>query len=66
MQTPAHRIAGVLVILVVLSTTITSGCAALGTLRNFVQAPKFDEAPGRRAEIRLVGPSMNAPIGGAA
>jgi hypothetical protein len=42
------------------------GCAALGSLQNFVRAPKFDEAPGRRAEIRLVGPSLNAPVGGAA
>jgi hypothetical protein len=67
MQTPAHRITGTLIVLlVVLAGTLTSGCAALGTLRNFVQAPKFDEAPGRRAEIRLVGPSLNAPIGGAA
>ena len=70
MQTPAHRVAGMVVIffvvLVGLVGAASSGCAALGTLRNFVQAPKFDEAPGRRAEIRLVGPSLNTPIGGAA
>jgi hypothetical protein len=45
---------------------VAPGCATLGTLRNFVQAPRFDEAPGRRAELRLVGPSLNAPVGGAA
>ena len=58
-----RAIAGVTLIV---SMTFAPGCAALGTLRNFVQAPKFDEAPGRTAEIRLVGPSFNAPIGGAA
>ena len=42
-----------------------SGCATLGALQNFVQAPRFDNAPDRRAEIRLTGRSTTAPIGGA-
>lgn len=42
-----------------------SGCAALEQLRGFVQAPRFDEAPGRQAEIRLLGPSVSQPLGGA-
>ena len=62
MSSPSRAIAGVLL---AMTLAVASGCAALGTLRNFVQAPKFDEAPGRRAEIRLVGPSFDAPIGGA-
>ena len=61
MRNPIYRIARVLVI-----AAVASGCAALGSLRNFVQAPKFDEAPDRPAQIRLVGPSTSAPIGGAA
>lgn len=42
-----------------------TGCAALENLRAFVQAPKFEEAPGQRAEIRLHGPSASDPLGGA-
>jgi late embryogenesis abundant protein len=43
-----------------------SGCAALEQLRQFVQAPRFEQAEGQRAEIRLVGPRADLPIGGAA
>ncbi len=42
-----------------------SGCAALGQLRGLVQAPRFEEAPDRPAEIRLLGPGSGRPIGGA-
>ena len=49
-----------------ISLVLVPGCATLATLQNFVQAPKFDEAPSRRAEIRLTGASAAAPIGGAA
>jgi hypothetical protein len=63
MTITSRVIAGVLLTVTV---ALAPSCAALGTLRNFVQAPRFDEAPGRDAEIRLVGPSLNAPIGGAA
>jgi hypothetical protein len=42
-----------------------SGCAALEGLRAFVQPPKFEEAPGQQAEIRLLGPSASQPLGGA-
>jgi hypothetical protein len=53
------------VLVLILAGTV-SGCTALEALRNVVQAPTFDEAPNRPAEIRLVGPSAAAPIGGAA
>jgi hypothetical protein len=43
-----------------------AGCAALGGLRGLVQAPRFSEAEGQRAEIRLLGPSFDTPVGGAA
>lgn len=43
-----------------------TGCAGLEGLRGFVQAPKFEEAPGQTAEIRLQGPSRSQPLGGAA
>ena len=40
------------------------GCAALEQLRGLVQAPRFEEAD-RQAEIRVLGPSMGQPLGGA-
>jgi hypothetical protein len=42
-----------------------SGCAALGQLRGLVQAPHFEQEPGRQAEIRLLGPGGSLPAGGA-
>ena len=54
-----------LIIAGLLTLSVTS-CAALENLRAFVQAPKFDEAPGQRAEIRLHGPTSSDPLGGAA
>lgn len=50
----------------VLAALTVSGCAGLEQLRQFVQAPRFEQADGRRAEIRLVGPRADLPIGGAA
>ena len=41
-----------------------SACAALG-LGNVLQAPRFSVAQGRSAELRLVGPSVQSPLGGA-
>ena len=41
-----------------------SACAALG-LGNVLQAPRFSVAAGRSAELRLVGPSVQSPLGGA-
>lgn len=41
------------------------GCAALGDLRSLIQPPRFEQVPGRRAEIRVLGPSLSSPIGGA-
>ena len=63
MRTPAVRIGLALILFLIVAAP---GCATLGTLQNFVQAPRFDDAPGRRAEIRLTGPTVNAPVGGAA
>ena len=54
-----------LIIAGLLTLSVTS-CAALENLRAFVQAPKFEEAPGQRAEIRLHGPTSSDPLGGAA
>jgi hypothetical protein len=42
------------------------GCASLEGLRAVVQAPRFEQAEGRRHEVRLVSPGYDAPRGGAA
>jgi hypothetical protein len=66
--TAAHRREAVLTKLigVFVVTLAAAGCAALENLRGLVQAPKFEQAPGRDAEIRMVGPSVSQPLGGAA
>ena len=43
----------------------TIGCAGLESLRGLVQAPRFEQVPGRPAEVRLLGPSRSQPLGGA-
>lgn len=42
------------------------GCATLERLRALVQAPQFSEVDDRRAEIRLLAPGSDTPLGGAA
>ena len=44
--------------------TLSPACATLSGL-GIVQAPRFESVPDRRAEIRLIGPSVDAPLGGA-
>jgi hypothetical protein len=41
------------------------GCASLGSLIG-VRPPRFESAPGRSAEVRILGPSRARPFGGAA
>ena len=41
---------------------IPSACA---TLQNAIQSPQFTMADGRSSEIRLLGPSIGRPLGGA-
>src|SRR4029434_4821664 len=42
----------------------SQGCAALGTLG--VVPLRISEPPGRSGELRLLGPSVDRPLGGAA
>ncbi|CAN5743794.1 LEA type 2 family protein [soil metagenome] len=44
---------------------LLSGCASLGALAS-VQAPRFEAVTGQNAELRLMGPSAQNPMGGAA
>lgn len=49
----------------VTSALVAYGCAGLTQLSTFVQPPRFAQADGRPAEIRLLGPSGDFPAGGA-
>jgi hypothetical protein len=44
---------------------LANACASLGSLATFVQAPRFEEASNRRAEVRVLPPSAGSPLGGA-
>ncbi|MEO7192632.1 MAG: LEA type 2 family protein [Vicinamibacterales bacterium] len=50
---------------VVLTAMLSGSCASLGSLTSLVQAPRIDEAPNRQAEIRLMSPGAEHPLGGA-
>ena len=52
-------------IFVALLALVGTACAALEGLRGLVQAPRFEQAPGQQAEIRVVGPNASQPLGGA-
>src|SRR4029453_6817455 len=48
-----------------LGLTLFTGCAELNKLASLVQAPRFEQAPDRQAEIRVMGPGAGLPVGGA-
>ena len=48
--------------LLVLLAGLAGGCATLGQL---ILPPTFAAAPGRASELRLLGPSVSRPLGGA-
>jgi hypothetical protein len=50
---------------VVLLTLVAPACAQLGALSQIVQPPRFEQADNQPAEIRLMGPSLSMPAGGA-
>ena len=48
-----------------LGLLVFGACAELNKLASLVQAPRFEQAPDRQAEIRVVGPGGGLPVGGA-
>lgn len=50
---------------IALVCSVSMACAGLEQLRGLVQAPSFQQDPDRQAEIRLLGPSVSNPLGGA-
>ena len=56
------RLAAVLVATLVVGA---AGCAELGGLGALVQPPRFEQDDAQPAEIRVTGPSLGRPLGGA-
>src|SRR5918995_4597572 len=52
--------------LVLVSALSAAACASLGELTRVIQPPRFEQAEGQPAELRIVGPSRTMPVGGAA
>ena len=50
---------------VVTAAVLMSGCGALAPLARLIQPPTFSQDDSRPAELRLMGPSLNNPLGGA-
>jgi late embryogenesis abundant protein len=56
------------IVLALLATAIatSSSCAGgLGSLAQIIRPPRFEQASGQPAELRLLGPSARSPLGGA-
>ena len=47
----------------VIATTVA--CAGLANLQQIIRPPRFEQASGQPAELRLLGPSARSPLGGA-
>jgi hypothetical protein len=48
-----------------LAAMLASDCASLGGLAAFVRPPTFQESPDHQAEIRLLSPGRDTPLGAA-
>ena len=54
-----------LVVLIAVIVANASCAGALGSLQQIIRPPRFEQAPGQPAELRLLGPSARSPLGGA-
>lgn len=52
-------------ILTIVATMSGAGCASLGGLSSIIQPPRFEQAEGQPAQLRILGPSRTMPVGGA-
>jgi hypothetical protein len=52
-------------LLTLVSALSGAGCASLGGLSQIIQPPRFEQADGQPAELRILGPSRTMPVGGA-
>lgn len=53
-------------IVLIAACLAAQACATLQQLSRVVQPPRFEEADDRASELRLMGPSVGSPLGGAA
>ena len=51
--------------LTLVAVMFTSGCATLSGLSQVIQPPRFEQAEGQPAELRILTPSRSSPVGGA-
>ena len=54
-----------LLLAILACVVFANGCATLQGLSALIQPPRFEEAPGHRAELRLLPPSTTSRLGGA-
>jgi hypothetical protein len=52
-------------ILTLVAALSSAGCASLGGLSTIIQPPRFEQAEGQPAQLRILGPSRSLPVGGA-
>jgi hypothetical protein len=52
-------------IFALLAALFATGCASLGGLSRVIQPPRFEQADGQPAQLRVLGPSRTMPVGGA-
>jgi len=62
---PRYSRARVWFALLLTGIATTAGCAGLANLQQIIRPPRFEQAPGQQAELRLLGPSATSPLGGA-
>ena len=51
--------------LLTIVATSVSCAGSLANLQQIIRPPRFEQAPGQPAELRLLGPTANSPLGGA-
>ena len=62
---PRYSRARVWFALLLTGIATTAGCAGLANLQQIIRPPRFEQAPGQQAELRLLVPSATSPLGGA-
>ncbi|HEU5255562.1 MAG TPA: LEA type 2 family protein [Vicinamibacterales bacterium] len=62
---PRNSRVRVLLALLISAIITSAACAGFGGLQQIIRPPRFEQATGQRAEIRLLGPSTRSPLGGA-
>src|SRR5262245_41148226 len=63
---PRNSRARIALALLITSIATSASCAGgLGSLQQIIRPPRFEQAAGQPAELRLLGPSARSPLGGA-